>query len=211
MAFQLTPIHRKLVADAGIGPQMMAELMRFKATEDKTSPDRRQNLHGPFEEMTRIKTGALPADYYTQGDPVPWGLRVDESRSNILWQVVSGLMDPVPDLGAAYMALALDRGLGEDDYATELTGLHRDWARYLDHSGVLRDHHHQKMSHIYQSVSCPACSILTAVACRDPGMNDLFRSMLGLPAPDRTRLLQERGLAPLLKLMIPDGPGAKPV
>ena len=206
MVFRLIPAHKAAVENAGIADQIMTELMTFKASENKTDPERRQGLHGPYEELTRARTGALPADYYEPGDIVPWGLRPQESRSNILWQVLSGVMDHSPDFAAAYMALALDRALSDDDYALELGKLHKDWARYIEHAGLIRDHRHDRMTHIYKSVACPACSILTATACRDQAMNDLFREMLPMKPAERRQTLQDRGLAPLLKIMIPAVP-----
>lgn len=203
MTFKLIPAHQITLDKAGIAADMMAELMSFKASENKADPARLQNLHGPYEELVRIRSGRLPDDYYEPGDDAPWGLRPQESRSNILWQVLSGMMDHAPDFAAAYMTLALDRGLSDDGYAHELKNLHKNWARYIEHAGLIRDHKHSRMNHIYKSVACPACSILTATACRDPAMNNLFREMLPLKPADRRQLLEDRGLTPLLRLMIP--------
>lgn len=206
MVFKLIPAHHAALDNAGIAAKMMSELMNFKASENKADPERQQGLHGPYEELMRLRTGNLPADYYEPGDEQPWGLRPQESRSNILWQVLSGVMDHAPDFGAAYMTLTLDRGLADHDYRHELANLHKDWARYIEHAGLIRDHQHKRMSHIYKSVSCPACSILTATACRDPAMNALFHEMLPLKAADRRQLLQDRNMAPLLNIMIPATP-----
>lgn len=191
-----------------IEQSMMKTLMAFKASERKDDPARLQNIHGPFEEMTVRKTGRLPDDYFTPGDEAPWGLRPQESRSNILWQVVSGIMDRHPEFGAHYMALALDKALGDKEYAKELRALNKSWGDYVDHAGVVRDHHHGVMRQNYMRVSCPACSVLTAMACRDAGMEALFREMIQLKPADRRALLQERGLINLLDRMIPDA-GAK--
>lgn len=186
-----------------LAPDDLRMLMAFKASARKDDPSRRLGLHGPYEELVLNKTGRLPDDYYDDGQDEPWGLRLEESRSNILWQVTSGLMDFCPEFAGAYMALALDHGLGADDYARELSGLHRDWRRYIEHAGVLRDHHHQSMGHIYRSVACPACSVLTAMASRDQGMVTLFKSMTGLTPPERRAFLKEQGLLPYLTMMIP--------
>ncbi len=206
MAFKLIPAHRAALEKADITADMMTELMRFKASENKADPARLPGLHGPYEELVLTRTGKLPDDYFEPGNDTPWNLRPQESRSNILWQVLSGVMDHAPDFAAAYMALALDRGLADTDYAHELRNLHKDWGRYIEHAGLIRDHQHSRMHHIYKSVACPACSILTATACRDPGMNALFREMLPLKAAERRELLQQRGLTPLLTIMIPEKP-----
>ncbi|MFN3828394.1 MAG: hypothetical protein ACK4NR_12315 [Micavibrio sp.] len=206
MAFKLIPAHTVALDNAGIAAKMISELMSFKASEDKDDPERQQGLHGPYEELVRLRTGKLPVDYYDPGDKQPWDLRPQESRSNILWQVLSGVIDHAPDFAAAYMTLALDRALSDEDYAHELKKLHKDWSRYIEHAGLISDHQHSRMSHIYKSVSCPACSILTATACRDPAMNALFREMLPLKPIERRQLLQDRNMAPLLNIMIPVTP-----
>lgn len=192
-----------------ISEQDIKKLMAFKETEQKNDPARVQGIHGPYEEMVLTKTGKLPEDYYEDGDgdDEPWGLRIPESRSNILWQVTSGMMDRYPEFGGAYMALALDHGLGDKEYVTELTGLHRDWRNYVEHAGLLNDHQHQTMGHIYRSVACPACSVLTAMASRDEKMITLFKSMTGLKPAERREFLRDRGLLPYMDMMIPDSKG----
>ena len=187
-----------------VAANALSELVRFKAAEDKADPSRVQGIHGPYEELTLRKTGKLPADYFAANDPEPWGLRVAESRSNILWQVVSGVMDQHPEFAANYMALALDSALGDEDYTKEARGLNKSWGDYLDHAGVFRDHHHSAMRHDYQRVACPACSTLTALAVQDAGMRDVFNQMLPLSVTERRMFLNEKGLMPLLDIMIPD-------
>ena len=187
-----------------VGEKAIEELMTFKASERKDDPARLQQIHGPYEELTIRKTGKLPPDYYAEGDFQPWGLRVRESRSNILWQVLSGVMDRHPEFGANYMALALDNALGDEDYAKELGKLNKSWGDYLDHSGIFRDHHHTAMRHTYGRVACPACSTLTALACQDAGMQAVFKELLPLGVEDRRKLLAEKGLMPLLDVMIPE-------
>ncbi len=187
-----------------IGESVIAELMAFKASEKKDDPSRTHEIHGPYEEATIRKTGKLPADYYAAGDPEPWGLRERESRSNILWQVLSGVMDRHAEFGAAYMALALDHALDLNDYAKELRKLNKNWGDFLDHAGVSRDHQHSAMGQTYMRVSCPACNTLTALACQDVGMQMLFKDMIPLSIADRRKLLSEKGLMPLLDTMIPD-------
>jgi hypothetical protein len=187
-----------------VGEKAIEELMAFKASERKDDPTRLQQIHGPYEELTIRKTGKLPEDYYAEGDPEPWGLRVRESRSNILWQVLSGVMDKHPEFGANYMALALDNALGDEDYAKELGKLNKSWGDYLDHADMFRDHHHSAMRHTYGRVACPACSTLTALACQDAGMQNVFKELLPLGVADRRRLLTEKGLMPLLDTMIPE-------
>lgn len=187
-----------------VGEKAIEELMVFKASERKDDPTRLQRIHGPYEELTIRKTGKLPADYYAEGDPEPWGLRVRESRSNILWQVLSGVMDKHPEFGANYMALALDKALGDEDYAKELGKLNKSWGDFLDHSGIFRDHHHTAMRHTYGRVACPACSALTALACQDAGIQAVFKDLLPLGVTDRRKLLAEKGLLPLLDTMIPE-------
>ncbi|PZP55137.1 MAG: hypothetical protein DI586_07790 [Micavibrio aeruginosavorus] len=187
-----------------IGQKALAELVLFKAIEHKDDPARIHGIHGPYEELTIRKTGKLPADYFAGSDPEPWGLRIRESRSNILWQVLSGVMDKHAEFGMNYMALTLDNSLSDEDYAKELGRLNKDWGDFLDHSGVFRDHHHTAMGHEYKRVACPACSTLTALACQDAGMQALFRELLPLDTADRRKLLSEKGLMPLLDKMIPD-------
>lgn len=186
------------------GEQAVAELMAFKAAERKDDPARIHEIHGPYEELTIRRTGKLPADYYAKGDPEPWGLRVRESRSNILWQVLSGVMDKHPEFGANYMALALDNVLDDGNYAKELRQLNKSWGDFLNHAGVLRDHHHTAMGYAYTRVACPACSMLAALASQDAGMQAVFKEMLPLGMGDRRKLLTEKGLMPLLDTMIPD-------
>ena len=203
--------HKVDLSSFNIGEKAVAELMAFKAAERKDDPARLQEIHGPYEELTIRKTGKLPADYYAAGDPEPWGLRVRESRSNILWQVLSGVMDKHYEFGANYMALALDNALDDDDYAKELRKLNKSWGDFLDHAGVFRDHQHSAMGHTYARVACPACSMLTALACQDAGMQIVFKELLPLGIADRRKLLSERGLMPLLDTMIPDSkPQPKP-
>ncbi len=189
--------HRQALEAKGIGETHIRALMQFKASERKDDPARRPGLHGPYEELVLMNTGRLPDDYFTANDPEPWGLRIEESRSNILWQVLSGLLDTKPDFAAAYMGLALDRTLNDADYARELGNLHKDWRK---HNGP---HVHHNLGHAYRSVACPACSVVTALACRDAGMHALFQEMLPLSAQDRRQLLQDHNLTPLLNVMIP--------
>lgn len=194
----------RLLPAVPVSDAMMQKLMQFKATESKSDPTRRQGLHGPYEELTLLKTGCLPLDYYTAGDAEPWGLRIEESRSNLLWQVTAGLLDRQPEFGGAYMSLSLDRALSDDDYARELQKLNHDWKSYMEHAGILRDHQHSSMRHMYQSVACPACSVLTATAIRDEGMHSLFKQMLSLSPNDRMKHLEKMGLTTLLTTMIPE-------
>jgi hypothetical protein len=182
----------------------VSALAAFKATENKNDPARMLDIHGPYEELTLRKTGKLPAEYYDYGDETPWGLRVLESRSNILWQVLSGAMDKAPDFAAYYMALALDSALSDDDYAKELKKLNKDWGDYQFMSHLHGDHTHTSMSHVYGRVACPACSMLTALSVRDKGMNDLFKELIPLSPKDRKEYLSEKGLLGLLDKMIPD-------
>lgn len=190
----------------GFSEDDIRRLMAFKASERKDDPERLPGLHGPYEEMVLIKTGRLPDDYYEEGDSEPWGLRVRESRSNILWQVVSGLMDNYPEFGGAYMALALDHGLGREDYAHELQTLNKEWRNYIEHAGLINDHHHRSMGHIYRSVACPACSVLTSMASQNDAVIRLFKEMSTLKPTDRRHFLEEMGLLPLLNTMISDLP-----
>lgn len=189
--------------ETAISDSDIQELMAFKASERKDDPERLQGIHGPYEELILLKTGHMPKDYYEAGDPDPWGLRIQESRSNILWQVTSGMMDQFPEFGGAYMALALDHGLGSNEYALELGKLNKDWRRYVEHSGMFRDHVHRSMGHVYHSVSCPACSVLTAMASQNEGMISLFKEMAPLKAEDRRTFLKDRGLLPYLNMMVP--------
>lgn len=185
--------------------ESIKNLMAFKASERKNDPQRRHGIHGPYEEATVQKTGRLPADYYTPGDPEPWGLRVAESRSGIMWQVLSGIMDNHAEFGTVYMSIALDTALSDDDYAKELRGINKSWGDYLLKNLAFNDHQHSAMASTYHRVSCPNCSMLTALAAQDKGMQSLFKEMLALhTATERRAFLSEKGLMPLMDIMIPD-------
>ena len=194
-----------------IKKETLSALVAFKASEDKNDPTREQDRHGPYEELTLRKTGKLPADYYEDGSETPWGLRVMESRSNILWQVLSGAMDKYPDFAANYMALTLDMALSDDDYTKELKKLNKDWGDYQFVSGLHGDHQHSSMSHVYKRVACPACSMLTALSIRDASMKDLFVEMQPMKPQDRKAFLSEKGLLGMLDIMIPDRNDKPPI
>lgn len=181
-------------------------IIDFKDTATKSNPDRYQDIHGPFEELTLRKTGKLPPEYYEVGDDEPWGFRVPESRSNILWQVLSGSMDRHPEFATNYMALALDTALGDEDYIKELKGLNKSWGDYYYMSHVFGDHNHTSMAHTFARVACPACSMLASIACRDEGMQSVFKEMLPLKPADRKEFLSEKGLLGLLDVMVPEKP-----
>lgn len=193
-----------------ISDQDIQQLITFKALGKKDDPERKLGLHGPYEQITIAKTGKLPTVYFDEGDPVPWGLSIQESRSSIMWQVTSGLMDSFPEFGAVYMALALDHGLGEKEYGLELGKLNKDWNNYIDHSGLMRDHVHRSMGHTYRSVACPACSVLTTMASQNEGMISLFKEMTGLKPAQRTEFLNSKGLTPYLNMMIPTANPSSP-
>lgn len=195
---------RDLAPKHKIPETTLSALVAFKASEDKHDPARKQGRHGPYEELTLRKTGRLPADYYEDDDAEPWGLRVMESRSNILWQVLSGAMDKHPDFAAHYMALALDMTLGDNDYTKELKQLNKEWGEFQFKSHFHAGQQHSAMSHIYGQVACPACSVLTALAIRDNGMKDLFAEMQTMKPQDRCAYLKEKNLLGLLDKMIPD-------
>jgi hypothetical protein len=176
----------------------------------KNDPARRDDLYGPVEQSALLKTGRLPEAYYDKDNDTPWGLLPDESRSNILWQVTAGLLDKQPEFAAAYLALALDKGLKNDDYAKELKTLNDDWKKHLSQLGAAHDHVHGAMTKTYNRVSCPACSMLTSLACRDAGVYALFQEMLSLKPADRRIYLQDRGLTPLLYRIVQNGPASAP-
>ena len=200
MGLRYSPPH----LETGLDEKLLTVLIALKANARKDDPARRQDIYGPYEASTCLRTGRMPEDYYVTGDPEPWGFTIEESRRNIVWQAVSGMLDHQPDFAGAYLALALDGALGDDDYAGELRGLNGDWSSFLRQSGLVRDHHHGHMRSIYQTVACAACSQLAAAAIRDPEMNALFRNeMLPLAPSDRHRLLRDRKLAPLLNAQIP--------
>lgn len=196
--------HHSHMPDFKPGENALGELMKFKASERKDDPSRRQGIHGPYETAVLLRTGKLPPEYYEEGDPEPWGLRIRESRSNILWQVLSGLMNSHSEFGTAYLTLALDRSLDDDDYTIELRKLNKNWGDFLEKASVIRDHHHTAMTHTYNRVSCPACSTLTALACQDAEMHALFMEMIPLSSANRRKFLSEKGLLPLLDTMIPE-------
>ncbi len=203
MSKKVTFIKPMLNSSPMVSDLDIQELIRIRSLERKDDPDRQQGMHGPYEEIVLLKTGRLPEDYYEDFDDDPWGLLMGESRSNILWQVTSGIMDRYPEFAGAYMSLALDHSLEEAEYTRELSGVHKDWRKYIESAGLLNDHKHQSMGHIYHSVACPACSVLTTMASRDQGMISLFKEMLGFKPQDRNVFLKEKGLLPYLDIMIP--------
>ena len=200
-ATSATP-HRIDLGQFGVGADAMAKLMAFKANESKDDPSRLQGIHGPYEVLTIQQTGRLPDDYYEKDDDTPWGLRVAESRSNILFQIVSGMMDKHPDFAAPYLGLVLDLSLADEDYVTELGQLNKDWNKFIEQTTMPMRHQHQAMSVTYSRMSCPACSLLTALAVRDEGMGAIFRGLLGLKPEERVAALNAKGLMPLLKVTI---------
>ncbi len=186
------------------GENALQRLMAFKASERKDDPDRRQALHGPYEELILQKTGRLPEDYYQDGDDIPWGLRLQESRSNILWQVLSGMLDHRPEFAAAYLGLSLDQSLNIDEYSKELKSIHSKWADYHATKNIFNTHRHGAMKGQYNSVSCPACSVLTAMVCQDEAMNKLFQKLIPMSLEERNHFMKEQGFTPLLAVMIPE-------
>lgn len=185
-----------------IGEKAIQDLVAMRAQSPKDDPERRLGIHGPYEELMIMKTGKLPELYFDEGDPAPWGLRVSDSRSSILWQVLSGVLDRQPEFASSYMALALDNALSDDDYSRELGKMHKDFRSYMDHAGVLRDHHHRAMTHVYKSVACPACTLLASLAVKDEKMHALFKEMLPMSPAGRRQHLSERGLMPVLNIAI---------
>ncbi len=201
-ATSATP-HRIDLSQFGVGADAMAKLMAFKASESKGDSSRYQDIYGPYEVLTIKQTGFLPDDYYEEGDDIPWGLRVAESRSNILFQIVSGMMDEFPQFAAPYLGLALDRSLADEDYAQELRTLNGDWNRFLQQASLPMGHQHRVMRTTYSGVSCPACSLLTALEVQyEGGMGEIFNDLVGLKPEDRVAALTEKGLMPLLNVTI---------
>lgn len=186
------------------GANLIQRLIVFKADQEKNDPERRQELYGPYEEIVRMKTGRLPDDYYEEGDDMPWGLRVEESRSSILWQVLSGILDHRPEFAAAYMAVSMDLALDNQSYEKELMRLNKQWLEFNQTSRGLSDHQHKSISRIYGSIACPACSVLTAMVCEDEGMNRLFKDLLKLDTNERKEFMDHFGYGPLLNILIPE-------
>lgn len=134
---------------------------------------------------------------------MPWGLRLQESRSNILWQVLSGMLDHRPEFAAAYMGLALTASLNADEYGRELAKIHKSWGEYHASKSIFGNHFHGAMKGQYQSVACPACSVLTAMVCQDEAMNTLFQKLIPMSFEERNHFMTAQGFAPLLNTMIP--------
>lgn len=178
----------------------LGRLMDFKAAERQDDPVRIEGIRGPYEIMYERKFGKMPDGM--------WNLREEESRSGLIWQVLSGAMDNYPPYAAAYLSLALDKALSTEDYTKELRTLNKRWGDHLDREGLTSDHHHGLMRGTYMRVSCVQCSMLTALACQDPEMHDLFeKELLPLKTPrDRHAYLAEKGLVEMLDTMIPDKP-----
>lgn len=176
----------------------LSKLIAFKAGERADDPSRIENIRGPYEIMYLRKYGTLPLGM--------WNLREQESRSGLIWQVLSGILDEHPSFASAYLSLALDKGLGTEDYTKELRNLNKSWGDYLERAGLVTDHKHSVMRGTYHRVTCVQCSILTAMACQDAEMHDLFvKEILPLKtAKDRHAYLFEKGLIDWLDKMIPD-------
>ncbi|MBM3602418.1 MAG: hypothetical protein FJX22_01370 [Alphaproteobacteria bacterium] len=200
-ATSATP-HRIDLRQFDVGANAMKKLLAFKASERKDDPSRYQGIHGPYEVLTIHETGRLPDDYYAEGDDIPWGLRVAESRSNILYQSVSGMLDKYPEYAAAYLGLALARSLADEDYVTELGQLNEDWNKFIERASLPMGHQHRAMRTTYSGVSCAACSLLTALAVSDKGMGEIFNDLLGLKPEERVEALTVKGLMPLLNVTI---------
>jgi hypothetical protein len=190
----------------GLTPLSFQRLVDFKLGERKDDPTRVHGIHGPFEETHLKIHGRLPDDYFAKGDPVPWGLRIEESKSNILWQILSGVMDSCPEFGSAYLALVLDKGLNRDTYINELMNLNKDWGDSFEKLGVRKDHRHQSMKSIFTRVDCAACNILTAAAIRDDGMIGEFKALIGKTREERIEYLKSKGFDVLLTFSIPETP-----
>jgi hypothetical protein len=188
--------------DFDVGESAIEKLMAFKESERKDDPSRHQDIYGPYEVLTIHQRGRLPDDYYVEGDDIPWGLRVAESRSNILFQIVSGMMDKHPDFAAPYLGLALDRSLADEDYVTELGKLNKDWNKFIEQTTMPMGHQHQAMRTTYSRVPCAACSMLTALAVNDKGMGEIFNDLVGLKPEERVAALKKKGLMPLLNVTV---------
>lgn len=182
----------KIRADA------VGKLVDFKNSERQDDPDRIADIRGPYEILHQRKFGFVPVG--------SWNLREEESRSGLIWQVLSGAMDRYPPFASAYLSLALDNALGREDYTKELRKLNKRWGDYLEREGHISDHHHSVMRGTYTRVACVQCSMLTALAVQDGGMHDLFvKELLPLKTPeDRRAYLVENGLIAHLDTMIPD-------
>ncbi|MFA5593392.1 MAG: hypothetical protein WC989_08790 [Micavibrio sp.] len=183
----------------------IGKLMDFAAAEREDDPARLPDILGPYEILHQRLYGALPAD--------TWNLRVEESRSGLLWQALSGLMDEFPSYAGAYMGLALDTSLSAEEYRRELMGLNKSWDDFIKRKDLDTEHRHGVMSGHFHRVSCVQCSMLTALACQDPEMHDLFvKELLPLKTPqERIACLKEKGLLPFLDMMPPQKqPGLEP-
>lgn len=188
-----------------IGHEAVAKLMAAKETERKEDPDRRQGLHGPYEELVIFLTGKMPNGYFEAGDPEPWGMLVPESRRNIVWQITAGLMDSYPDVGAAYLSLAMAQNIDGCAYAQELKGIHAHWRNVLETTGTSCAHgHHQAIGKDFHRISCSGCSALGAVALESAAMRPLFDEMAKMTPEDRREHIVELGLTELLYQVIPD-------
>jgi hypothetical protein len=173
-------------------------LVAFKAAEREDDPARIADIRGPYEIYYKHKHGRYPEG--------TWNLRVEESRSGLVWQALSGILDPYPDFAAAYLALGLDKGLDEKTFVQELRALNKSWEKYIELAGLATDHTHTNMRKTFMRVDCAQCSMLAAIACRDEALNTMFvKDLLPLKNPnDRMAFLKEQGLLPLLDTMIPD-------
>jgi hypothetical protein len=191
-------------AGLNVEDALLAELVAFKRDARKDDPSRLQEIYGPYEIAMMAAKGRLPADWYEPDDPEPWGMRVAESRSNILWQSISGIMDRYPQFAAEYLSLGLDTVLSDADYVKELRSLNAAWKEYGEHEGMFKDHRHSAMGHIYRRVACPGCSLLAAMAHKSPGMQKIFQELLPLSPQDRRAALAERGLLPMMNKVVPD-------
>lgn len=188
-----------------IGPEAVKKLIDEKSAENKSDSDRRQGLHGPYEELTILRTGNMPEGYYEAGDPEPWGMLVPESRRNIVWQITAGLMDKYPDVGAAYLSLAMAQNIDGCAYAKELKGIHAHWHKILETTDTSCAHgEHQAIGQEFHRIDCPGCSALGAVALESEAMRPLFDDMVKMTPEDRRSHIAELGLTDLLYQVIPD-------
>lgn len=178
----------------------LSRLMNFKAAEREDDPERIPHIRGPYEIFYEQKFGGPP--------PGIWNLRVQESRSGLLWQALSGALDRHEAFASAYVALALDLSLNTDEYRRELQKLNKSWVEYLKRDNLTSDHNHSVIRDTYHRVSCAQCSTLTALAVQDPEIHEMFtKELLPLKNPaDRMALLKDKGLITLLDAMIPDKP-----
>lgn len=184
----------------------VAEIFQqISQNEKKDDPERRSDLYGPYEAIWIEKTGKLPPEYFDKNDPEPWKLLSDEARRNILWQALSGCLDINNDWSLIYIQLAMDSSLTDDEFATELAKVNKQFLHTLDHRQYGSNYHHV-MKHDVGHIDCPGCSATAALLMIDPNIRTYFeneiKKLKTLTKHERLEILRNQGLDKFLNMTV---------